>query len=145
FSENRIWQQFQLNKKWYSDKNIMTHRFRLEQRWVDQLGLVDDKVVIVKTNYQNRFRYLNRNLVPITKLKSDDKEIYGVLQNEVFLNIGNNKVNSKLFDQNRLLVGLGLNVENKSRVELGYLNHFITSSSSNNLMRHTVSVSLFQN
>ena len=123
----------------------MTHRFRLEQRWVEQLGLVDDEVVNLATNYQNRLRYLNRNLFQILPLHKNESEIYGILQSEVFLNLGNNKVNSKFFDQNRFLVGLGLNFENKTRFELGYLNHFITSSSSNNLMRHTVSVSLLHN
>lgn len=145
FSENRIWQQYQINKKWHSEKNNMTHRFRLEQRWVDQIGLVEDEVVKLATNYQNRLRYLNRNLFQISKFNSDDKEVYGILQSEVFLNLGNNKVNSKFFDQNRFLVGFGLNYENKTRFELGYMNHFITSSSSSNLMRHTVSISLLHN
>lgn len=145
FSENRIWQQYQVNKKWHSGKNTMIHRFRLEQRWVEQLALVDDEVIKLATNYQNRLRYLNRNLFQITTLNSNEKELYGVLQNEVFLNLGDNKVNSKSFDQNRFLIGLGLNFENKTRFELGYMNHFITSNSSNNLMRHTVSVSLFHN
>ena len=145
FSENRIWQQYQVNKKWHSDKNNMTHRFRLEQRWVEQLGLVDDELVNLATNYQNRLRYLNRNLFQILPLHKNESEIYGVLQSEVFLNLGNNKVNAKFFDQNRFLVGLGVNFESKTRFELGYMNHFITSSSSNNLMRHTVSVSLFHN
>jgi hypothetical protein len=145
FTENRIWQQYQINKKWYSDKNTSTHRFRLEQRWVDKIALVDEEVLKMTTNYQNRLRYLNRNLFQIAKLNSDDKELYGVLQNEVFINLGNNKVNSKKFDQNRFLIGLGLNFENKTRFELGYLKHFMTSSSSDNLLRHTVSVSLFQN
>ena len=84
-------------------------------------------------------------VIQILPLHKNESEIYGILQSEVFLNLGNNKVNSKFFDQNRFLVGLGLNFENKTRFELGYLNHFITSSSSNNLMRHTVSVSLLHN
>ena len=145
FSENRIWEQYQINKKWHSDKNTMIHRFRLEQRWVEELGLIDDEVINLATNYQNRLRYLNRNLFQIMPLHKRDSEIYGILQSEVFFNLGDNKVNSKFFDQNRFLVGLGLNFENKTRFELGYMNHFITSSLSNNLMRHTVSVSLFHN
>ena len=34
---------------------------------------------------------------------------------------------------------------NNIRLELGYMNHFITSTSANNVMNHTISVSLLQN
>ncbi|HQW69350.1 MAG TPA: DUF2490 domain-containing protein [Flavobacterium sp.] len=145
FTENRIWQQYQLNTKWNSEKNTITHRVRLEERWVDQITLIDDEVKKLATNYQSRVRYLNRNLFHLYNFKSTNEELYAVVQNEVFFNIGNNKVNSKFFDQNRFLVGLGLNYNNNIRIELGYLNHYITSSSAQNLMRHTVSVSLIQN
>lgn len=145
FKENRFWQQFQMNKKWHDNKNTITHRFRLEQRWVDKISLVGDDVISLGTNYQNRLRYLNRNLFHLLNFKETNEELYVVLQNEAFANIGSNKVNSKIFDQNRFLVGLGLNYNNNIRLELGYLNHFVTSSNSGNTMNHTVSISLIQN
>ena len=143
FKENRLWEQFQYSKKWRNDKNTIMHRFRLEQRWVEQL--TEDLNQDNASNFQNRFRYLNRNLFHLTNLKSSNEEIYAVLQNEFFLNLGDNKINNKFIDQNRFLVGLGFNYNNNVRLELGYLNHFITSSTSNNVMNHTVSVSLLQN
>ncbi|MCF6130934.1 DUF2490 domain-containing protein [Flavobacterium wongokense] len=136
FTENRLWEQYQINNKW--SKNTMTHRLRLEQRWIEQLA--DNS-----TAYQNRFRYMNRNLFHIADLKSDKNQIYAVLQDEVFLTIGENKVNSKFMDQNRFLVGLGLNHNNKLRLELGYMNQYVTSSYGNDAMNHTVSVTLFHN
>ena len=139
FKENRLWEQFQYSKKWYNEKNTIIHRFRLEQRWVENLNQDNS------ANYQNRVRYLNRNLFHIMNFKSTNEEIYAVVQNEVFLNLGDNKINNKFFDQNRFFVGLGLNYNNNIRLEVGYLNHFITSSTSNNVMNHTVSVSLIQN
>ncbi|MBP6558268.1 MAG: DUF2490 domain-containing protein [Flavobacterium sp.] len=145
FKENRIWEQYQINKKWQEGKNMMTHRFRLEQRWVEKIGLVNDNVVSMGSNYQNRLRYLNRNIFHLTDLKSTKEELYLVLQNEVFLALGDNKVNAKFIDQNRFLIGLGLNYNNNIRLELGYLNHYITSSFSNDVMNHTVSISLIQN
>lgn len=145
FKENRIWEQFQANKKWHDGKNSMSNRFRLEQRWVDKITLVDGDVISLGTNYQNRLRYLNRNLFRLLTLKATNEELYFVLQNEAFVNLGDNKVNSKIFDQNRFLVGLGLNYNNNVRLELGYLNHYITSSNSGNVMNHTVSISLIQN
>lgn len=138
YRENRLWEQYQLNKKWNNNKNIIVHRFRLEQRWVEQLSTDN-------TAYQNRFRYLNRNLFHITNLKSSNEEIYAVVQDEVFLTLGNNKINSNIIDQNRFLVGLGFYYNNNIRLELGYMNQFVTSNSTNNMMNHTVSISLIQN
>lgn len=143
FSENRLWEQYQFNKKWADNKNTMTHRFRLEQRWVEQLATVEGESN--SSNFQNRLRYLNRNVFHLANLSSEKEELYAVVQNEVFLNIGDNKVNSKVFDQNRFLVGLGLNYNSNIRLELGYMNHFITSSYGADAMNHTVSVSLLQN
>ena len=143
FKENRLWEQFQYSKKWHNEKHIFVNRFRLEQRWVEQLTTVINQVNT--SNYQNRFRYLNRNLFHLTNLKSINGEIYAVLQNEVFLNLGDNEINNKLIDQNRFLVGLGFNYNNNVRLELGYLNNYINSSTSYDAMNHTVSVSLFQN
>lgn len=145
FKENRLWEQFQVNKKWRDGKNLMTNRFRLEQRWVEKIGLVEANVVSMGSDYQNRLRYLNRNLFHLTDLKSTKEELYLVVQNEIFLTLGDNKVNAKVIDQNRFLIGLGLNYNNNIRLELGYLNHFITSSFSNDVMNHTVSISFIQN
>lgn len=145
FKENRAWEQFQLNHKWNQNRNSMLHRFRLEQRWVEKIGLLNDQVISLGTFYQNRFRYLNRNVFHLTNLKSTQEELYAVLQNEVFLTLGQNKVNSKVFDQNRFMIGLGLNYNNNIRLELGYMNQFSTSSASNNTMNHVVSISLIQN
>lgn len=135
FTENRLWEQYQINTKW--GKNAMTNRLRLEQRWIEQLA--DHS-----TAYQNRLRYLNRNLFHLSDLTTDN-ELYAVLQDEVFLTIGANKVNSKFLDQNRFLLGLGLNHKNNLRLELGYMNQFVTSSYGNDSMNHTVSVTLFHN
>ncbi len=145
FKENRLWEQYQYTKKWHENKNIIIHRLRLEQRWVESIGLVDDNVLSFGSNYQNRFRYLNRNLFHLGNLNAGNEEIYMLLQNEVFLNLGKNKINENLIDQNRFLIGLGMNYYNNTRLEIGYLNHFISSSTSNDVINHTVSISLIQN
>ena len=38
-----------------------------------------------------------------------------------------------------------MNYYNNTRLEIGYLNHFISSSTSNDVINHTVSISLIQN
>ena len=140
--ENRFWEQYQINEKWGNNKNTFTNRFRLEQRWVQHLATNIDESNTM--NYQNRFRYLNRNLFPIINLRSTDEEIYGIIQDEVFLTLGDNNINSKVINQNRFLIGLGLNYNNNIRLELGYSNQFTTSSHGNDVMNHIVSVSLLQ-
>lgn len=145
FNEDRVWEQMQLNSKWNNDKNIFTNRFRFEQRFVDRIGLVDGSVRKIETNFQNRFRYLNRNLFHIMDFKSGNEELYLVLQDEVFLNIGDNKVNSSFFDQNRFLFGFGINYKNSIRFEVAYLNHYVNPSVGNDKMNHTFSLTLFQN
>lgn len=143
FKENRLWEQYQMTTKW--PKDILINRFRLEQRWVEQFGVSEIGQTVSETAYQNRFRVLNRFLWHLTPLKSDKEELYVVVQNELFATLGQNKVNSKVIDQNRFLVGFGLNYNNTIRLELGYLNHYLTTLSAPNIMNHTVSISLFHN
>jgi len=143
FKENRLWEQFQFTKKWLDNKNTIINRFRLEQRWVEQLSVNVNQGN--SSNYQNRFRYLNRNLIPILSLNKSNDEIYAVVQNEIFLIIGTNQINNKFVDQNRFFLGMGLSHSSSIRLEIGYMNHFITSSSSSDIINHTVSLSLMQN
>ena len=41
--------------------------------------------------------------------KSGNEELYLVLQDEVFINLGTNKVNNQFIDQNRFHIGFGIN------------------------------------
>ena len=146
FAENRAWEQIQYNYKWSDNKNIMTQRFRLEQRFVDNIILnSDDEVVVEATNYQNRLRYLNRNLFHLFKFNNERNKAYAILQDEFFFNLGDNKVNANFFDQNRLLIGFGINYEDTIRLEVGYLNHLVTPEIGNNIMNHNVSMSITHN
>ncbi len=145
FKENRLWEQFQYSKKWHNDENLFLHRFRLEQRWVEKKARVDNEIKNVATNYQNRLRYLNRNLFHLCNFNSENEELYAIIQDEVFFTLGENSINTKFIDQNRFLIGLGLNFKNNTRFELGYLNHYVTSSSTTDVMHHTISISVSQN
>ena len=146
FTENRAWEQIQYNHNWSENKNTMTHRFRLEQRFVDNIVLnTDDEVVVEATNYQNRLRYLNRNLFHLFKFNDDRNKAYAILQDELFFNLGDNKVNANFFDQNRFLIGFGINYENTIRLEIAYLNHLVTPSIGNDIMNHNVSMSITHN
>ena len=145
FKENRIWEQYQHTLQWNAVKNTTINRFRLEQRFVDKVGLVDQELVRLETNYQNRFRFLNRNLFFLTAINKNKDALYAILQDEVFLNVGSNKVNRNFFDQNRLFLGFGLLTNANFRIEVGYLNHFVNPNSGADNTNHTVSVSLLHN
>jgi hypothetical protein len=143
FNEDRIWEQFQYSYKW--KQNINTNRFRLEQRFVDRLALENGSVIKSETNYQNRLRYLNRNIFHIMNFKSGNEELYLVLQDEVFINLGTNKVNNQFIDQNRFHIGFGINYKKSIQFEVSYMNHFINANTNNDIMSHTISLTLLQN
>lgn len=137
FKEDRIWEQLQFYHEAITDNSSMLHRFRLEQRWVESLAL--NEVV-----YQNRLRYMNRMLIHLMELKTE-KSFYGVIQNEIFIPLGQNKITANFLDQNRLTIGVGINFNNKTRIELGYLNQFLNPFSDNEIMIHNLSFALYQN
>lgn len=145
FNEERIWEQYQYTHKWAETKNMMLTRIRLEQRFVDQIGLVDNEVVRIKTNYQNRFRLMTRHLFHLKDVNEHKDELYLVFQDEVFLNVGDNEVNPHFFDQNRFLAGIGLQTGSNFRMELGYMNQLINPGKGADLMNHTISISLLHN
>lgn len=146
FHEDRIWEDLQYNHPWREKKNMFTQRLRLEQRFVDKIGVLEDgSVGRTETNYQNRLRYLNRHTVHLANFKSGNEELYFVVQDEVFVNLGQNNVNNKFFDQNRFLAGIGFNYKNSIKFEVAYMNHLINPGSGGDLMNHTFSLCLFQN
>jgi hypothetical protein len=145
FHENRIWEQYQYNHAWNDKKNTCSNRFRLEQRFIGELGIEDGSVGKVATNYQNRFRFLNRHTIHLADFKSGNEELYFAVQDEVFLNLGSNKVNNDFFDQNRFLIGIGFNYKNSIQFEIMYMNQLINTTTATNIMNHTVSLTLYQN
>ncbi len=146
FHEDRIWEDYQYTHPWHEGRNKFVNRLRLEQRFVDKIGVVEDgSVDKLETNYQNRLRYLNRHTIHLMDFKSGNEELYFVIQDEIFLNLGNNRVNNTFFDQNRFLAGIGFNYKNSIQFEVAYLNQFLNSAAGNDSMNHTFSLCLYQN
>ncbi len=113
-NEHRIWEQFIVNDK--MSTIFATHRFRLEQRFIENNGSPDV--------FAQRFRYFFRLVQPLQK--KQEKFIEGpfvALQNEIFLNLQNKqKVNGSFFDQNRAYLAAGYRFSTKVDIEVGYLN-----------------------
>lgn len=110
-NEHRIYQQ--LITKQYFKKLSIQHRYRFEQRFVE-----DD--------FKLRFRYFLGINVPLSKKETN--KLYLSAYNEIFLN-----TESPIFDRNRLYGGIGYKISDSVRMELGYMNQFFETSSRDQL------------
>lgn len=114
-TENRIFQQ------WVSlteeGRLAIMQRIRLEQRWRDQI--VNDQVVGEK-QFSLRLRYLATFQINIFQNKSLPAL---VVSDEVLVQFGQSVVYNT-FDQNRLFLGVHMNLGKNVDVDTGYMNVF---------------------
>ena len=111
FTENRIYQEALLPHK-LTNHFYLTHRFRYEQRWVENQDL------------RTRYRYNLFLNVALNQPNLNENAIYIALYNELFINgeyiIGDGR-RVELFDRNRLYTGIGYGFSNTLRLQLGYM------------------------
>ncbi|MFT4585757.1 MAG: hypothetical protein ACI915_005355 [Gammaproteobacteria bacterium] len=109
--ENRIYQEASIPQR-YGEKLFVTHRLRLEQRWVEN------------QDFRNRFRYFLNLNYPLNRSDLGRGSVYVSFYNEIFLNlekdIGNNR-RVDIFDRNRTYLGLGYSLTDKARFQFGYM------------------------
>ncbi|HEX7846525.1 MAG TPA: DUF2490 domain-containing protein [Chitinophagaceae bacterium] len=127
--EHRLWEQLLINHKW---KNIsVSHRFRLEQRFIPRVIVQPDELNVDGFVMMNRFRYFIRNIIPFKSQPTFSKGMFGALQNEVFVNVtGKRKTNGEFFDQNRLYIATGYRISPKADIEVGYMYQYVNGSGS---------------
>jgi len=121
-TEHRIWEQYVYTHR---IKPIYAqHRFRLEQRFAETAG---------GDVFSQRLRYFVRFVLPLSDAKTPFVEgPFVALQNELFFNVQNkDKLNGKLFDQNRAYGAAGYRFSKRFDIEAGYLNQFINGRSTN--------------
>jgi hypothetical protein len=110
--ENRIYQEALFPQK-LGNRIYLTHRFRYEQRFVED------------QDFRTRYRYNLFMNIPINKSSLDKGAIYTALYNELFINgqedIGDNRT-VQLFDRNRTYLGLGYVLKPGQRFQLGWMN-----------------------
>lgn len=139
FPEHRLWQQLSLAHR--AGPVSVTHRYRLEQRWIGIMSSVDPTQVARWRN-SNRFRYMVRGSLPLSGGASRLGHTYLAGSGELFTSFGGN-VQLNVFDQSRLGAALGLQVTPTLRVEAGYLQQYILKPSGRDAERnHTVQISL---
>lgn len=109
--EDRVYQEALLSQS-PADWLFLRHRFRFEQRWVED------------QDFRTRFRYAIFADVPLNGIAPGPGSVYASFYNEVFINgqrdIGNNNT-VQLFDRNRTYAALGYGFQNGLRMQFGYM------------------------
>ena len=110
-TEGRIYQEALLPHK-LTNRFLLTHRFRYEQRFVEN------------QDFRTRYRYNLFLNILLNKDKFEKNALYLALYNEIFINgqrdIGDDKT-VQFFDRNRTYLGAGYNILDKLRVQVGWM------------------------
>lgn len=109
--ENRAWQQLIMRKK--TPLIFMEHRYRLEQRFIDNRTANSSMV-------DHRIRYRYQAIFPFYTFSPYLRHFFLAGYNEVMLNFRKNT--AEVFDRNRLYFALGIQVSPKLNFQFGYLN-----------------------
>lgn len=118
--EHRVYQQLLAKHK---TKAIgWQHRFRLEQRLVGQRPVPAEGVK--DWQYRNRFRYMLRTDVPLTRGGLSQRGLYLGFYDEVFYGFGAHR-GPQWLDQNRAYGAVGYNFGAPGKLEFGYLHQYV--------------------
>jgi len=114
YPEYRTALQAQFYKKF--GLNTISNRFRTEFRDIKDRS----------NEFENVFRgrYMLKYLRLLSHKTYDKYSIYCILSEEAFMNGGSKVTGYKLFDQNRVFLGLGYNITDDISFETGYYNQF---------------------
>lgn len=109
--ESRIYQEALLPQK-VGGRFYLTHRFRFEQRFVEN------------QDFRTRWRYAIFLNVPLNQADLKKGAVYLALYNELFINGGRDigdGLTVQAFDRNRLYGALGYSLGDRLRTQLGYM------------------------
>lgn len=122
-AESRMYQEA-LFPVMFGDRFYTNHRFRYEQRFVEN------------QDFRTRYRYNLFLNIALNKKEMEQKTIYLALYNELFINgqkaVGNGQT-VELYDRNRLYTALGYILKKGLKVQLGMMNQTTNSWSKNQL------------
>ena len=110
-SENRIYQEAIFGQSLWK-RLLLTHRVRYEQRWVES------------QDFRTRYRYNLFVNIPFKGTNLVKATPYFAFYNEIFINgerqIGDGR-EVEFFDRNRTYLGLGYTLNDKLRMQLGWM------------------------
>lgn len=108
-AEHRVFQQFITRQR--IGRVAVQHRYRFEQRFFT-------------ADFRLRFRYFLSLNLPLNHKEMSDKTLYLSAYDEIFL-----QPTGSPFDRNRLYGGLGFKFNDRLRLELGYMNQYLATTS----------------
>ena len=113
-NEDRVYQEAALPQK-IGSRVYLRHRFRYEQRWVEN------------QDFRTRFRYAIFMNVPLNGDDLGEGAVYLSLYNEIFINgerdIGDGR-QVEIFDRNRFYAALGYSLSDRLRLQGGYMHQY---------------------
>ncbi|EMR04506.1 DUF2490 domain-containing protein [Cesiribacter andamanensis] len=143
--ENQLWQHLLLRHG--LGKAGLTHRYRLEQRWIGStVPNSEGGWDISGTDYAQRFRYRIFARLPLfTPAARPQQQLFAAFWDEVFLNLDTDFLVRNL-QQNRIYLGLGYQFSPMANVQAGYMSQLIRKPNGIQYEQNpTLNVSLFYN
>lgn len=109
-NESRVYQEALFGQK-IMQRVHLTHRFRYEQRWIEN------------QDFRTRLRYSFSMNIGLNSKELVPKSFYAAFYNELFVNgeRNNGLAEVELFDRNRTYFGLGYILSKSSKVQLGWM------------------------
>ena len=151
FNEHRIWEQF--TQKSTIGRVDIQHRYRLEQRILDNYMKSGGEYSKDGTVFRNRVRYRALAFIPLNHNSMSDNTLFLNVNDEVFLGFGQG-IGTNILDQNRLQLALGWKFNSKCMVQAGYMNQYVVKNAkvslSNTVLdqaenNHTITLGLTYN
>jgi hypothetical protein len=136
-SEHRTYEQLDL--KLPTGPFVIDNRYRLEQRWSERLGTGAQAGTRLGWTYTNRARYNVKATIAPGGGPPKDGKPYFFVSDEVFVNFGD-AVRYSVFDQNRLVGGVGYRFGRMLSSELSYLNQIVVRANGTDEERNNIIV-----
>jgi hypothetical protein len=138
--EHRVWEQLVFAHKIKSHRKpvaAITHRLRLEQRFIPRHHAEGNMLVRDGHRTAGRLRYFARGVVPLGS--NPGKGMFAAVQNELFFHTAD----GGSFDQNRAYVAAGYRVCPQLDLEMGYMNQYIAGVGSASTNNHILQVATY--
>lgn len=144
FNEHRIFEQMNLKDR--IGRFEIQHRYRIEQRFLEQYAINSSgEVVQMDPVFRNRIRYRAMMMVPLSHKEMVDNTLFLNVNDELFVGIGEGIAKNPI-DQNRFIAALGWRFNAQTNVQVGYLNQFVIKSNATDMERnHSLWISMFYN
>jgi hypothetical protein len=135
--EHRIWEQLVFTHKVKAVRATVSHRARLEQRFIPRHHAEGNSLVRDGHRTAGRLRYFARGVVPLGS--TPDKGMFAAVQNEIFFHTAD----GGSFDQNRAYVAAGYRMSRQLDLEMGYMNQYVAGADGASTNNHILQVATY--